>query len=376
MITATPLFPIIFLLSASILVAVRTALQSTSDTEIHQRMKHSKPHLFLFDWIERIFPQADKQISIDFLTFTGVITLACYGMSSSIYLASNHFFSSYRNFSSEEISFTLSWLLLCIAIITACALCINTLFHIFALKAPIATLKLFSLLASFIIAVFFLVSFPFIWLENLISKKGQTQELVTNSPEELRSRLLELLEEMQEEKLIEEKDRMMIKSVAEFGKLVVREIMVPRVDMICLAENATAKEAYDCFVEHEYSRVPVYKDSVDHITGLLLYKDFMDFCLNQMIQGKQLSDLSIASLPIPVLYAPENKRIRDLLNEIKTEKIHAAIVVNEYGCTEGLVTIEDILEELVGSEIQDEHDQDEEVLFKQMQDRSWIVDGK
>ncbi len=375
MITKSLFFPIFFLLTACVLVAVRTAFQTISETEIEERMRYSKWHLFFFHWLGKLFPNEKDSIVLDFLTFTGVITLACYGMSSSIYLASNLFFSSNIIITGNVIGFTFPWLLLAFAICTSFAICINTLFHLFALKAPIATLKLFSLITTLIVIIFFIISLPFIWVEKLLAGRQNPSDK-TDSPEELRSRLLELLEEMQEEKLIEEKDGAMIKSIAQFGKLVVREIMVPRVDMICLPETATAQEAFNCFIEHEYSRVPIYRESIDHITGLLLYKKFTEYCLEQMIEGRNLSELSISSLAIPILYAPENKRIRDLLNEIKSEKIHAAIVVNEYGCTEGLVTIEDILEELVGSEIRDEHDVDEEVLFKRMHDKSWVVDGR
>ncbi len=375
MITATPFFPILFLTAACILSCVKSAFQRTSESEIEERMKYSKFHLFFFNWLERTFPDEKDHPAGDFLSFTCLITLACYGMSSSVFLAANSFYNSNIYISEHSINFSFIWLLLSIAIITGLALCANTLFHIFALKFRIAALKLFSFIASLIILVFFVISFPFLWIERLLAIKKQEPSTAA-SPDELRSRLLDLLGEMEEEKVIEHHDRKMIKSVAQFGKLVVREIMVPRVDMICLSEESTAQDAYDCYIEHGYSRVPIYKDSIDHITGLLLYKDFMDFCFKKIQDGKTLADIEISPLVIPVLYAPENKRIRDLFNEIRTEKIHAAIVVNEYGCTEGLVTTEDILEELVGSQIQDEHDEDEELLFKQAQDKSWIVDAR
>ncbi len=375
MITKTLFFPIFFLTATCILVAVKAAFQVISETKLEGRIKHSRGPLLFSRWLSTLFPNEREPIVLDFLTFTGIITLACYGMSSSIFLASNLFFGSNILADGKSIGFTFPWLLLAFLICAGSAICFSTLFHLFALRAPIATIKLFSFIATLIVSIFLPISLPFIWFEKMLSGR-QKPEPEADSREELRSRLLELLEEMQEEKLIEERDRVMIKSIAQFGGLVVREIMVPRVDMICLPENATAQEAYNCFIEHEYSRVPIYKDSIDHITGLLLYKNFMEYCLEQIIQGKRLSELSISSLVIPILYAPENKRIRDLLNEIKSEKIHVAIVVNEYGCTEGLVSIEDILEELIGGEIRDEHDVDEEVLFRRLQDKSWIVDGR
>ena len=376
MITKTPLFPVLFLMAACIIAAVKTAFCATSDSEIEERMKYSKLHFFFFNFLKKLFPDEKEHPAIDFLGFTAVITLACYGISSSIFLASNALFSSNIYTQSGQISFSFLWLLLSIGIVTGVAVLINTLFHIFAMTAKIATLKLFSLLATIPIIIFFPISFPFLWLEKILSVRKQQEPPIVACPEELRLRLLDLLEEMENEEVIEPADSKMIKSVAQYGKLVAREIMIPRVDMICLSEDVTAKEAYDCYMEHEYSRVPIYRESIDHITGLLLYKKFMQACLEALQEGRDINTIDIKTLIIPVLYTPENKRIRDLFTEIRTEKIHAAIVVNEYGCTEGLVTIEDILEELVGSEIQDEHDEDEETLFQRAQDRSWIVDAR
>jgi CBS domain containing-hemolysin-like protein len=116
---------------------------------------------------------------------------------------------------------------------------------------------------------------------------------------------------------------------------------------------------------------------VDHISGMLLYKDLLKFFLHALETGlDELKKTSIKTLMNPTIYTPENRKIRDLFQELRIQKMHVAIVVNEYGCTEGLVTIEDILEELVGSEIQDEHDEDEELLYKETHDKSWIVDAK
>lgn len=376
MITKTPLFPLLFLVAACIIAAVKTAFQNTSESEIEERMKYSNIHFFFFNALKKLFPDEKEHPVVDFLGFTGVITLTCYGVSSAIFLASNAFFNSNISTHTSVVGFSLWWLLLTIAIVTGVAVLVNTLFHIFAMTAKIATLKLFSLLATIPLIIFFPISFPFLWLERILSVRKQQEPAMIACPEELRLRLLDLLEEMENEKMIEQTDSKMIKSVAQFGKLVSREIMIPRVDMICLSEEATAQEAYDCYMEHEYSRVPIYKDSIDHITGLLLYKNFMQACLEALKEGRDINTIDIKTLVIPVLYTPENKRIRDLFTEIRNEKIHASIVVNEYGCTEGLVTIEDILEELTGSEIQDEHDEDEETLFQRTQDKSWIVDAR
>ena len=177
--------------------------------------------------------------------------------------------------------------------------------------------------------------------------------------------------------MLDPRDKKLVHSIANFGERVVREIMVPRVSMISIEESATLKEAFELFVTEGYSRIPVYKESIDDIVGVLLYKDVMKFYFMESDkESSKMDSTQVKSLLKPILFSPENKKIQDLFGEIRLQKNHLAIVVNEYGCTEGLVTIEDILEELVGSEIHDEHDIDEETPYIKTQDKSWIVDAK
>ena len=145
---------------------------------------------------------------------------------------------------------------------------------------------------------------------------------------------------------------------------------MPRIDVFSLPSETTIEEAAKRFLEEGYSRIPVYKDNVDHIIGVLLYKDV----LKTYASSKKLQ-MPIENLVKPVLYTPETKKISHLLQEFRSKQTHLAIVVDEYGGTEGIVTIEDILEELVG-EIADEYDIGEEVLYTSVPGGGWIVDAR
>jgi CBS domain containing-hemolysin-like protein len=151
---------------------------------------------------------------------------------------------------------------------------------------------------------------------------------------------------------LEEGERDMIDSVMEFGETLVRETMVPRADMECLEDTATVGTATERVRELGYSRLPVYHGDIDHISGILYAKDLLPFDLERETAR------SISDLPRKAFFTPENKKAGELLRELQRRRTHIAIVVDEYGGTAGLVTLEDLIEEIVG-EIRDEHDLEE-----------------
>ncbi|MEA2447565.1 MAG: magnesium and cobalt exporter, family, partial [Actinomycetota bacterium] len=159
----------------------------------------------------------------------------------------------------------------------------------------------------------------------------------------------------EEEEEIEEEERELIHSIFEFGDTVVREVMVPRPDMVTLPVDATLDAALKVIVEAGYSRIPLFEGDNDNITGLLYAKDV----LKAMHEGK--GGAKVASLARPPTFVPEQKKVAELLREMQAARVHMAIVVDEYGGTAGLVTIEDLIEEIVG-EIVDEYDQEEPLV--------------
>lgn len=171
-------------------------------------------------------------------------------------------------------------------------------------------------------------------------------------------------------------ERKLIESVVKFRERIAREVMVPRVDLFSLPDNTSIKQAAEELSKEGYSRTPIYHNTVDNIVGVLMYKDILKKYMEYEQKGNDARILAapISSIQKNVLHTPETKKISSLLQEFRKKQLHLAIVVDEYGGTEGIVTIEDILEEIVG-DISDEYDQ-EETLFKSLSDGSWIVDAR
>jgi putative hemolysin len=172
-----------------------------------------------------------------------------------------------------------------------------------------------------------------------------------------------------EQGILEAEEEQMINAVIELGSRRVHEVMVPRIDIAAMPATATFDEAISTFVEEGHSRVPVYDESVDEIVGILYAKDLLPFLRAAAGPRPELRTL----LRTPV-YIPESMTVDDLLHEFQRRKVHIAIVLDEYGGTAGLVTIEDLLEEIVG-EIQDEYDTEEPMVVRLSEEEA-RVDGR
>jgi magnesium and cobalt exporter, CNNM family len=172
-----------------------------------------------------------------------------------------------------------------------------------------------------------------------------------------------------EQGVLEAEEEQMINAVIELGDRRVHEVMIPRIDIAAMPVTATFEEAIKTFVDEGHSRVPVYEDTVDEVVGILYAKDLLPFLAEAAGPRPELRTL----LRAPV-YIPESMTIDDLLHEFQRRKVHIAIVLDEYGGTAGLVTIEDLLEEIVG-EIQDEYDTEEPMVVRLSDDEARI-DGR
>jgi len=160
----------------------------------------------------------------------------------------------------------------------------------------------------------------------------------------------------------------MIQSILEFRDTVVREVMIPRTEMIAIGSDATIDEILELTIKHGHTRMPVYADSVDNIVGILNVKDLLKFWSKPIKENDILSSLR------KPYYIPETKNSHHLLHELKQKKYHMAIVIDEYGGTSGLVTLEDLIEEIVG-EIHDEHDSKKADIVE-LADGYILVDGR
>ncbi len=197
-------------------------------------------------------------------------------------------------------------------------------------------------------------------------RHGEAQEpLSTVTEEELKS----MVDAGHEGGVLEGDERQMIYSIFELGDTLVREIMLPRIYINALDVSTPLPEAVDALVKFGHSRLPVYKESVDNILGLLYAKDL----LRVWREAEPIS--SLKSLLRPATFVPEAKKVDELLEEMQNGHVHMAMVVDEYGGIAGLVTLEDIFEEIVG-EIQDEYDQTEEAPYTQVGDGEYVFQGR
>lgn len=173
----------------------------------------------------------------------------------------------------------------------------------------------------------------------------------------------------EEEGIIEKQEKELINSIFEFGDTIVKEVMIPRMDMIAIDKKDEIDKVFQLILKEGVSRVPVYDKTIDNIVGVVYARDILIMSAKQKNGGK-----TIQALMKPAHYVPETKRVIELLTELQKAKVHMAIVVDEYGGTAGLVTIEDLLEEIVG-EIFDEYDA-EEILIEKIDKDNYRVNAK
>ncbi|MBA55295.1 MAG: magnesium/cobalt efflux protein [Pseudomonadales bacterium] len=193
-------------------------------------------------------------------------------------------------------------------------------------------------------------------LANFLSGEPQTQ-----------SEVLEILTNAHHSGLVESEALGIFQGALQVSDMQVREIMVPRAQCIVINSSAKPDEYLPPIIESAHSRFPVYGESPDDIIGILLAKDLLDLAYKGKLEKTQLKDLIR-----PATLIPESKRLNVLLREFRQTRTHMAIVVNEYGKMSGLVTIEDVLEQIVG-EIDDEHDFDDDYMIKQAEDNEFVV---
>lgn len=221
-------------------------------------------------------------------------------------------------------------------------------------------LKFSGILYAFM-KVIYIIAIPFYGLQKLMLRKSKTSSEPTITEDDLES----IVDTMEEEGVLDSENADMLQGVLDISERTVYEIMVPRVDMIAIPLDITADELKQNFIEYQYSRLPVYDQDKDNIVGLLNQKDFI-------ISEYKGESLNINKLMTEPLKVPKNMKVDDLIKEMQNNKKHLAIVVDEYGGTSGLVTMEDALEEVVG-EIYDEHDDTEREPIIKTSDNSYSI---
>src|SRR3989339_145770 len=225
-----------------------------------------------------------------------------------------------------------------------------------------------ALLASPVIITLKVVFHPIALLTNLFSRPliyifggGKVGKGGFLTEEEIEM----VLAEGEKEGLIEEEERAMITSIFEFGDTIAREVMTPRPDMIACVVDKPIKELTKLIIESGHSRIPVYEGTLDNVVGVVYAKDLLK---------RNKAQITIREMMHPPFIIPESKKVTDLLHEMQAARTHLAIIVDEYGVTSGIVTMEDLVEEIVG-EIHDEFER-EEKRYEHVEDGAAIIDGK
>lgn len=223
----------------------------------------------------------------------------------------------------------------------------------------------FAMFSAPFLRVLMLVMTPFNFLfkkwKSLLSAIIKSDNKNTITEEEL----LTIVEEAEQEGGIDKQESSLIRSAIEFADLRAEDILTPRIDICAVSVNMSEEEIAEVFRKTAYSRLPIYEENIDHICGIIYHKDFYNYVYHK--------DREITSIIHAALFIAKNKKIDVLLRELQQKKLHIAVVLDEYGGTKGIVTLEDILEELVG-EIWDEHDDIVEDM-KKMSENEYVISG-
>ena len=223
----------------------------------------------------------------------------------------------------------------------------------------------FSMFSAPIINVIKMILTPITYVfqkwQGVLAKIFKPEEDTGMTEEEL----ISIIEEAEEDGGIDEEEGTLIKSAIEFGDLEVGDILTPRIDITALPRTADNETVAKTFSESGYSRIPVYEGDLDNVIGILYYKDFYS-----LVNGK---NVTIEEIIKPVMYVAKTQNVNDLMKDLQEKQLHMAVVTDEYGSTAGIITLEDILEEIVG-DIWDEHDEIIEEI-KEVSDGEYEVSG-
>jgi putative hemolysin len=340
---------VISLVLAALAASAETSLTSISRVRLRQLVEQKVPAAIV---IERLHRDPNSYLSTILIVNTVAIIVA----SSAATLLALHLYQ-------ERVAEWLVSLILSLVVLVVCEITPKTL----ALqRAERVALRMARLVASvtFVMRpiVFVLTSVTRLILRMLGGKAQVRGPFVTE--EELKM----LVSLGEEEGVLEEEEREMIHGIFEMGDMLVRELMVPRTDLVAIEVHEPVEKAVELVTKHGHTRIPVYEGDLDHIVGVLYAKDL----LRAVVRGEQKTLREIARKPY---FTPESNKVQDVLRDLRKNRVHMAIVVDEYGGTAGAVTIEDILEEIVGP-IHDEYDIGEEDEIQFISPNEVVLDGR
>jgi CBS domain containing-hemolysin-like protein len=367
---------IFFLVGSFFLTAEISSLNTLSKKDAVEELKADTKLFYYRLFHIKIFPEK----KFEGLFFSSVVAQNfakfCFAACSTLFITQTEmyrdlFFESYENSLIQWF-----WLLLIFITLILFSFLIGDYFpRLFGTRSPKVALKLSGPINTIFQFMVFPITYVFLKLRESISHAVYLDHSHKPSSQ-VKQEIIEIIEGASLGPTIDIHDKKLIEAVLSFRERIAREVMVPRVDLFCLPAETSIKEAAKILQTQGYSRTPVYKNTVDNIVGVLMYKDLLSKYMEYEREGNdpKILEAPIESIQKNILYTPETKKLSNLLQEFRKKQVHLAIVVDEYGGTEGIVTIEDILEEIVG-DISDEYDNEEE-LYRTMPDGSWIVDAR
>ncbi|MDQ5956384.1 MAG: hemolysin family protein [Candidatus Rhabdochlamydia sp.] len=371
MITFYGVITFLFLIGSSALTAISVALQQMGKLQVEDYLKQKHLPLFFRYFLQVFFGKQKWEGVLFSLSFTKHLLRIGFVLTAFFLLIKQKMF--YKNLSREMI-YDQKAIIFIVCTIILTSLTTDCLFSLFGRFKPKKTLSILAAPCSLILSLCIPLTAPFFRLIQLLSVKF-SQDKKSPLGFRLKDKIHELLQETELGAYLDANEQKFIGSIVSFKERIVREVMVPRVNLVSLPSTTSLIEAAKVFLAENFSRIPIYKDTVDNMIGVLLYKDILKVHIEYQNDTKLLSS-SIEKIIKPVLYTPETKKIAYLLQEFRSKQIHLAVVVDEWGGTEGIVTIEDILEELVG-EIADEYDVGTESLYTALPNaEGWIISAK
>jgi CBS domain containing-hemolysin-like protein len=340
---------LIALVLAALAASAETSLTSISRVRLRQLVEQKVPQAIV---VERLHRDPNAYLSTILIVNTVAIIVA----SSAATLLALHL---YR----QRVAEWLVSLVLSLVVLIACEITPKTLALQRAERVALRMARLVAW-ATWVMRpiVFVLTAITRLILRMLGGRAQVRGPFVTE--EELKM----LVSVGEEEGVLEEEEREMIHGIFEMGDMLVRELMVPRTDLVAIEVNEPVEKAVELVTKHGHTRIPVYEGNLDHIVGVLYAKDL----LRAVVRGEHKSLREIARKPY---FTPESNKVQDVLRDLRKNRVHMAIVVDEYGGTAGAVTIEDILEEIVGP-IQDEYDIGEEDEIQFISPNEVVLDGR
>jgi putative hemolysin len=370
------LLTVVFLACTFCLTALSSAFRRMHKKDAIEQLNRLGKWFFYRPFHLHFFPQHEYE-GLFFATIVAQnISRFCYAATILMFLSHTDLFHNAITAaeSSAPYDFTWLWLILSLlAFIIIAFVVADYLPRIMGTRFPEMSLQICAPLSSPFLFLVFPLTYVFLKASQTLNKGVYLDPSYEPVDKE---DIMDMLQRADLSPSFEAHEKKLIQSVVNFKERIAREVMVPRVDVFSFSAETSIREAAQVLEKEGYSRTPVYRNTVDNIVGVLMYKDVLAKYMEYEQKG---NDLKVLNAPIEtimkgVLHTPESKKLSSLLQEFRKKQVHLAIVVDEYGGTEGIVTIEDILEEIVG-EISDEYDLEEQEFWPQP-GGGWVVDAR